>query len=117
MLLRHGVHRRTCNLVRRRRSGVRLHQRHDGQHRQRQGRAMTSSSVLKLRSRYSSSATSARPKASAGDHAHQVVARPIRAERPFRQPRRVEQLELLADLAALEVGGDLRSSFLPSRLV
>src|SRR5262245_44811060 len=72
---------------------------------------MISSSVLKLLSRYSSSATSRTPTASPS-HPDQRQPRTIRAVGFFRHACGVEQLELLADLPALEIGGNRRFLFL-----
>ena len=68
----------------------------------------TSSSLLRLLSRYSSKATRPSPSGQACQDAHQVDPHAIGAHRPFGQPGAVEDPELFADLPAFEVHGDLR---------
>ena len=58
---------------------------------------------------------STRPTPKATRDAKPIQPGAIRAGRPFRQPRRIEDLELLADLPALEVRRDCESSFFASR--
>ena len=69
---------------------------------------VTSSCDLKLASRYSRNAASANPANNPPIDTHQVDSHTIRAERLFSRTRRVENLELLADLPPFEIGGDLR---------
>ena len=69
---------------------------------------VTSSCVLKLASRYSRNPAIPRPKHNPAEQAEQVDSRPVRAERLLSRTRRIEHLELLADLPPLEVCGNSR---------
>ena len=74
--------------------------------------ARTSASVRSVRSKILGGRGEAEADSQRGQQRDQVEPRTIRAGRLLRHARRIEDLELLADLPLLEVRGDLRLLFL-----